>query len=54
VGWIGPAARWTMRIAASAALVCVGIIAGRGMTVGSEIAHTIHETADIVHHGASR
>lgn len=41
VGWIGPAARWTMRIAASAALVAVGIVAGRGMTFGNEIAHSI-------------
>lgn len=41
VGWIGPVARWTMRIAASAALVAVGIVAGRGMSVGNQIAHTI-------------
>lgn len=41
VGWLGPAARWTMRIAASVALVAVGIVAGRGMTVGNQIAHTI-------------
>jgi hypothetical protein len=41
VSWLGTTARWTMRIAASAALVAVGIIAGRGMTIGGDIAHTI-------------
>lgn len=53
VGWIAPAARWTMRIAASAALVAVGIIAGRGMTVGNDIAHTIQmaiaDSSDVSH-----
>src|SRR6185312_15170273 len=32
-GWFRTTARWTMRLAASAALVGVGIVAGRGMTV---------------------
>lgn len=41
VSWLGTTARWTMRIAASAALVAVGIIAGRGMTIGGDIAHSI-------------
>ena len=41
VGWIAPAARWTMRIAASAALITVGVVAGRGMTFGNQIAHSI-------------
>jgi len=41
VGWLGTTARWTMRIAASAALVAVGIIAGRGMTIGHDVVHTI-------------
>jgi len=53
IGWIAPAARWTMRIAASAALVAVGIIAGRGMTVGNDIAHTIQmaiaDSSDVSH-----
>ena len=53
VGWLAPAARWTMRIAASAALVAVGIIAGRGMTVGNDIAHTIQmaiaDSSDVSH-----
>jgi len=53
VGWIAPAARWTMRIAASVALVAVGIVAGRGMTVGNDIAHTIQmaiaDSSDVSH-----
>lgn len=53
VGWIAPMARWTMRIAASVALVAVGIIAGRGMTVGNDIAHTIQmaiaDSTDVSH-----
>lgn len=41
VGWLAPAGRWTVRIAASVALVGAGIIAGRGMTFGNQIAHSI-------------
>lgn len=36
-GWFRTTARWTMRLAASAALVGVGVIAGRGMTFGQDI-----------------
>lgn len=41
VGWIRPVARWTVRIAASVALIGAGIVAGRGMTFGNQIAHSI-------------
>jgi hypothetical protein len=35
-GWFRSTARWTMRLAASAALVGVGVVAGRGMTFGQD------------------
>ena len=35
-GWFRTTARWTMRLAASAALVGVGVVAGRGMTFGQD------------------
>lgn len=36
-GWIRTTGRWTMRIAASVALVGAGIVAGRGMTFGQSL-----------------
>lgn len=35
--WLRTTGRWTMRIAASAALVGVGVVAGRGMTFGQSL-----------------
>lgn len=39
-GWKPAVARWTMRVAAGAALVGGGIVVGRGMTLGSELVQT--------------
>lgn len=36
-GWMKATGRWTVRLVASAALVGVGVVAGRGMTFGSAI-----------------
>ena len=36
-GWMRATGRWTIRVAAGAALVGVGIVAGRGMTVGQSL-----------------
>jgi hypothetical protein len=41
-GWMRATGRWTMRVAAGAALVGVGVVAGRGMTFGQDIVHEIH------------
>ena len=35
-GWLRTTGRWTMRLAASAALVGAGVVAGRGMTFGQD------------------
>jgi hypothetical protein len=40
-GWMRATGRWTMRIAASAALVGVGVVAGRGMTFGNALINQI-------------
>ncbi|MGI8507929.1 MAG: hypothetical protein ACR2MQ_01235 [Gemmatimonadaceae bacterium] len=40
-GWKPAVARWTMRLAAAAALVGSGIVVGRGMTLGNELVQTI-------------
>ncbi len=40
-GWRPTAARWTMRIAAGAALVGGGIVVGRGMTIGDNLVQTV-------------
>lgn len=40
-GWKPTVARWTMRLAAAAALVGSGIVVGRGMTLGTELVQTI-------------
>ncbi|MEO7043162.1 MAG: hypothetical protein ABI035_12945 [Gemmatimonadaceae bacterium] len=36
-GWLRATGRWTMRVATGAALVGVGVVAGRGMTVGQSL-----------------
>lgn len=41
-GWMKATGRWTMRLAASAALVGVGVVAGRGMTFGNAIIDQVH------------
>jgi hypothetical protein len=41
-GWMRTTGRWTMRLAASAALVGVGVVAGRGMTFGNALLEQIH------------
>lgn len=40
-GWVRATGRWTLRIAASAALVGVGVVAGRGMTFGQSLINQI-------------
>lgn len=40
-GWRPTAARWTLRLAAGAALVGGGIVVGRGMTVGDDLVQTV-------------
>ncbi len=40
-GWLRTSGRWTMRIAASAALFGVGLVAGRGMTFGQDLINQI-------------
>ncbi len=40
-GWRPTAARWTMRLAAGAALVGGGIVVGRGMTLGDDLIQTM-------------
>jgi len=40
-GWMRATGRWTMRIAASAALVGAGVVAGRGMTFGQSLLNQI-------------
>ena len=40
-GWLRATGRWTMRMAAGAALVGVGVVAGRGMTFGQDIVNQI-------------
>lgn len=40
-GWLRTTGRWTMRVAASAALVGVGVVAGRGMTFGQDLINQI-------------
>lgn len=41
-GWMRATGRWTVRLAASAALVGAGVVAGRGMTFGNAIIDQIH------------
>lgn len=41
--WLRATGRWTMRVATGAALVCVGIIAGRGMTFGQSLVSEIQQ-----------
>ncbi|MEO7102940.1 MAG: hypothetical protein ABI311_05995 [Gemmatimonadaceae bacterium] len=41
--WLRTTGRWTMRVATGAALVGVGIVAGRGMTVGQSIVTQIQQ-----------
>ncbi|MEO7217096.1 MAG: hypothetical protein ABI026_02805 [Gemmatimonadaceae bacterium] len=41
-GWMKTTGRWTMRLAASVALVGAGVVAGRGMTFGNAIIDQIH------------
>jgi hypothetical protein len=53
-GWLRTTGRWTMRLAASAALVGAGVIAGRGMTFGQGLIDQIQvAVSDSVGHGAS-
>jgi hypothetical protein len=40
-GWMRATGRWTMRFAAGAALVGVGVVAGRGMTFGQDLINQI-------------
>ena len=40
-GWVRTTGRWTMRVAASAVLVGVGVVAGRGMTFGQDLINQI-------------
>jgi hypothetical protein len=40
-GWLRTTGRWTMRLATSAALVGVGVVAGRGMTIGQSFVNQI-------------
>jgi len=42
-GWLRATGRWTMRVATGAALVGVGIVAGRGMTFGQSIVSEIQQ-----------
>ncbi|HEY7898456.1 MAG TPA: hypothetical protein VIC03_08570 [Gemmatimonadaceae bacterium] len=42
-GWVRTTGRWTLRLAASAALVGVGIVAGRGMTFGQSLITQIQQ-----------
>jgi hypothetical protein len=41
-GWMKATSRWTMRVAASVALVGAGVLAGRGMTFGNALIGEIH------------
>ncbi len=41
-GWLRTTGRWTMRLAASVALVGAGVVAGRGMTFGQGVIDQIH------------
>jgi hypothetical protein len=53
-GWMRATGRWTMRLAASAALVGVGVVAGRGMTFGQDLINQIEvAVADSAGHGTS-
>jgi hypothetical protein len=53
-GWLRTTGRWTMRLAASAALVGAGVIAGRGMTFGQGLIDQIQvAVSDSVGHGTS-
>jgi len=36
-GWMRATGRWTMRVATGAALVGIGVVAGRGMTIGQSL-----------------
>lgn len=55
-GWKPAVARWTMRVAAGAALVGGGVVIGRGMTMGDEIVQTVRmaiaaDTTEVGPHG---
>ncbi len=41
--WMRSTGRWTMRVAASAALVGIGVVAGRGMTFGQSLITEIQQ-----------
>jgi hypothetical protein len=53
-GWLRTTGRWTMRLAASAALVGAGVVAGRGMTFGQGLIDQIQvAVSDSVGHRAA-
>ncbi len=51
-GWKPAVARWTMRVAAGAALVGGGVVVGRGMTMGDELVQTVRMAIDADSTGA--
>lgn len=59
-GWLRATGRWTMRAATYAAVLGVGVVAGRGMTFGQDIINQIHYAiadstgASSVHVGGTR